>query len=134
MLKWAYSRHSKLILKSGNHIKSQAGVRQGDPLGPLLFSIAYSSVLQCLRDELIKNDCISGSEPVLAYLDDTFVVVDPDKEEKTKRINNNIFGKKEERGFILRPNKTKTSTPTSFKEKGITLLGSLMGLEQKSSR
>ena len=41
---WCYGRPSKLFF-DGAIIKSEVGVQQGDPLGPLLFALALQPVL-----------------------------------------------------------------------------------------
>ena len=51
-------------------VGSTHGVRQGDPLGPALFALAYHSVLVKLQAEF--PDCV-----VIAYLDDTYVLGPP---------------------------------------------------------
>ena len=53
-------------------IMSAEGVRQGDPLGPLFFSIGMRARGQWLTDELKKDQAYTGTW--LAYLDDTYVV------------------------------------------------------------
>ena len=63
-----YSAFSDLVISRGNStviLSSQEGVHQGDPLGPVLFSIAIHSVLLDLQSA--HRDFV-----VLAYLDDIF--------------------------------------------------------------
>ena len=43
--KWSYSDHSTLVLPDGSELLSKSGVRQGDPLGPVFFSLGYSQVV-----------------------------------------------------------------------------------------
>ena len=42
VLAWAYGQHSNLFLSEDLTLKSQSGVKQGDPLAPIFFSIAYA--------------------------------------------------------------------------------------------
>ncbi|KAL0236595.1 hypothetical protein GEMRC1_013173 [Eukaryota sp. GEM-RC1] len=54
-----------------NHcLSSSQGVRQGDPLGPFLYSLTTLPVLSWLNS-------LSGVSCV-AYLDDTYIVIDSD--------------------------------------------------------
>ena len=46
---YCYARPSKLVLGAST-IASENGVQQGDPLGPLLFSLALQPVLQELAN------------------------------------------------------------------------------------
>jgi len=65
---WAdfcYSSPSNLVFGSRT-IGSECGVQQGDPLGPLFFSLALQPVLQ----ELARSRVTGGLELVYSYLDD----------------------------------------------------------------
>jgi hypothetical protein len=65
--RWAYACTSSLVLGSreGRHIITSAqGVRQGDPMGPLMFSLGIRSLLRDLASALVPGRLI------MAYLDD----------------------------------------------------------------
>ena len=62
---WCYSRPSHLYF-GPNTISSESGVQQGDPLGPLFFSLALQPLL--LEMQNARSD--QGLELVYSYLDD----------------------------------------------------------------
>ena len=64
--RWAYARHSYLVIDDSHQIMSRCGVRQGDPLGPALFALAIHSALVDLNNHWQVR--------VLAYLDDAHFV------------------------------------------------------------
>jgi hypothetical protein len=74
--RWAYGCNSSLVLGSpeGRHIiHSAQGVRQGDPMGPLMFSLGIRSLLRDLASTL-------GPERlILAYLDDIYILSPDDQ-------------------------------------------------------
>ena len=68
-----YSSSSPLVFHQDNSssvILSEEGIHQGDPLGPVLFSIGIQPLLMRLQDH-------NPNIKVLAYLDDVFVLGDP---------------------------------------------------------
>ena len=66
---WCYDHHSRLLFH-GEAVSSEAGVQQGDPLGPLLFALTLQPALQAAQAGA------PGSCPELAFafLDDVCLV------------------------------------------------------------
>ena len=64
---FCYSTHSQLFLGTGHPLTSEQGVQQGDPLGPLLYSLAWQAVVEKLPPQLLLN---------LWYLDDGHLIGD----------------------------------------------------------
>jgi hypothetical protein len=67
---WIYGEPSKLVARDGErveHLELSNGVRQGDPLGPLLFSIGPPSSIESLQQYL------GPQYLVMAYLDDIVI-------------------------------------------------------------
>lgn len=62
---WCYGHHSRLLF-DGEPLTSEAGVQQGDPLGPLLFSLAVQPALRAVR----SGPWDQQPELAFAYLDD----------------------------------------------------------------
>jgi len=70
--KWAYNTPTDLLIRTAPQaavsILSSQGVRQGDPLGPLIFSIGIRDLLDGLIAFLGEDHLL------LAYLDDVFIL------------------------------------------------------------
>jgi len=62
---WCYGHHSRLLFE-GEPLTSEAGVQQGDPLGPLLFALALQLALRAVR----SGPWDQQPELAFAYLDD----------------------------------------------------------------
>jgi hypothetical protein len=68
--RWAYNDETPLVVSGDGEpvlLFSSQGVRQGDPLGPLFFSIAIRNTL----DSLLSN--LGSGYAILAYLDDVYL-------------------------------------------------------------
>jgi len=121
LAKWAYDKPSHLVIGgSGSdvtRILSAQGVRQGDPLGPLLFSIGIRPILEKLALQL-GPDCI-----VLAYLDDVYILSKTDEtlEEVTDFFDVAWTSLK------LNPEKSSIVSVDRINATGIKMLGSCVG-------
>ena len=125
---WAYDEDSILyyLLDSGilAKIKSSQGVRQGDTLGNLLFSIAYREVLEDAERKL--NAGISTASPLLTswhIFDDTKIYCFTSRIEEVKKI----FLAHRHRGIILNVSPNKTCEKELKPETEIKILGGYIG-------
>jgi hypothetical protein len=80
---WAYGGPSILVLPNSTYIANTEGVRQGDPLAPLLFSIAVRPTLETIQERLPRATIVS-------YLDDTIILNKDTIQDPKKR---NIWSK-----------------------------------------
>jgi hypothetical protein len=63
MVAWAYGRHSGLLLQQAKAaVRSQSEGRQGDPFGPLLFTLTLQGPLEVVAESNLAQP--------MAYADD----------------------------------------------------------------
>ncbi|KAJ9436461.1 Retrotransposable element SLACS 132 kDa protein [Diplonema papillatum] len=70
-VKWCYAGKSNLYMR-GKIMSSEEGAQQGDPMGPLLFSLAIAPIVRKVRAE-------TGLDMSLFYLDDGFLAGNKDE-------------------------------------------------------
>jgi hypothetical protein len=123
LARWVYNASSPLVLSNGQILKSSQGVRQGDPLGPLLFSIGLRPQLEHLRNQL------PGST-IVTYLDDIFIL-----SQDANLLDTIIetFPAEHPSGLVLNPQKTQRYNLRNLEAEAITgmpVLGSMIGSTQ----
>ncbi|KAG7527236.1 hypothetical protein FFLO_07136 [Filobasidium floriforme] len=134
--KWAYGSATDLVLSGADgkqHVlRSSEGVRQGDPFGPLFFSLGVRHLLESLNRKLGPDHL------VLAYLDDVYIFA-PDA--GALDIAQRFFDKSAS-SLHLNIAKSKTMSVKDIRKEGMRTLGTCVGsvyarqkfLEEKIAR
>jgi hypothetical protein len=119
--RWAYGSTTDLVL-TGNlgqqHLLlSSQGVRQGDPFGPLFFSLGIRTLLDRLSAHLGPHRLI------LAYLDDVYIL------SHDSQVLADVSSFFDNQAASLRLNLAKSSTHTiqDITQSGLNVLGSCVG-------
>lgn len=124
---WAYKQHTPLYLGKGLKLSSRSGVRQGDPLGPLLFSIGFAPILEEIK-RVFDAQGLQYSSPVWSYLDDTYLIVRETHAKRALHLVADVFTKNvTTSGLQLRPEKTWMCNPSTFRKTGVDVLGTHIG-------
>ena len=124
LVAWAYNEHSPLVMRCDEDleiISSAEGVRQGDPLGPFLYSLCMIAKLLALKDINL-----GPHDSVVAYLDDGFVTSNsPDKLPEIFAL----FDRPDLDGLTLNPTKTKKISLVDVVngDANFPILGSMVG-------
>ena len=87
---WSYGNHSSLFTLDAEEVILASGVKQGDPLSPLLFSLGYSQILSKLSKKLEDNGYQEDFHGV-AYLDDTYFFPKPDHATRLLKLVESLF-------------------------------------------
>jgi len=114
--KCAYNSPSELIV-GDVRLSSSQGVRQGDPLGPLLFSLGLRPTFKALSTHLGPN------RMVVAYLDDIFILSDDD----SAMTDAQAFLSSHTEIIRLNASKCRTLSLDSIRQDGLELLGTVVG-------
>jgi hypothetical protein len=118
LAKWAYNDPSILATRSGLLVSS-SGVRQGDPLGPLFFSLAIRPFLEDLAKKLP-----SGST-IISYIDDIYILSNSEDSSILDIAEETL----QEYGLVLNRRKSFTTaiSTISTSSSGLEVLGSIIG-------
>ena len=115
--KWAYNYPSILVTNSGQTLASAEGVRQGDPLAPLLFSLAIRPMLEHLQKTLPKAS-------IIAYLDDMYIL-----NPETTPLLPRVIRAFKESPVALNKEKSSEQSVDRLRITGLKALGTFIGPE-----
>ena len=119
--RWAYNEPSPLIIADKGEItiiESSEGVRQGDPMGPLFFSLGIRQAVHELQISL------GPDTQVLAYLDDIYILCNSDN---TLELAVKFFSNRRPEGLQLNASKSKIVSLEDIKSDGFEILGTMVG-------
>ena len=120
LFRWTYGRAAALVVRDDatfTVINATTGVRQGDNLGPLFFSIAIRSLLESLASLL------GPRHRIVAYLDDIYIL---SPEPGILDIVSDHFDRSD-LGLKVNQRKSKTLSIEHIKSHGIQMLGGFVG-------
>ena len=118
--KWAYGDSSDLVC-GDKVLQSSQGVRQGDPFGPLFFSITLRPTLNALSQSL------GPSTQALAYLDDIYLFSN-DSQVLSKTTQ---FLADKQHIIKLNEKKCKLISFDEIRQEGFKMLGTMVGGKEK---
>lgn len=119
--RWAYNTATPLVVSEDGGLptvlSSSDGVRQGDPLGPLLFSVGARNTLAALAADL------GPGHALLAYLDDVYILsVEPGTLNRVDALLNG-----NDAGLKLNMRKCSESSLAAVAQDGMKVLGTCVG-------
>ena len=112
---WAYNKPSILVTNEGTVLASAEGVRQGDPFGPLLFSLAFRPTIEALQNALPRAT-------IVAYLDDVYIL-GKETEQLLPRAEEVLSASP----FTLNRTKSSEKAVEALKTEGLRALGTYIG-------
>jgi Reverse transcriptase (RNA-dependent DNA polymerase) len=113
--RWAYNNPSILVTQEGTILASAEGARQGDPLAPLLFSLAIRPTLEHLQQKLPQAT-------IVAYLDDIYILSKEDID-----LLSLVAQELEDSPVTLNKQKSKDQPISLLQQQGLATLGTYIG-------